>query len=89
MRYPVLSKIVTARLRSTKRGIAMTAPDSKNQNDTLERELGDAEISTSFAADDGRDEKEYLRAPNEDDDGYDPYSDRHDDEPLFERDPWN
>lgn len=33
---------------------------------------------------------EYLRAANEDDDGYDPYSDRPAPrEPLFERDPWN
>ena len=32
----------------------------------------------------------YLRAANEDDDGYDPYSDRPAaPEPLFERDPWN
>ena len=32
---------------------------------------------------------EYLRAPNEDDDGYDPYSDRlPPKEPLFEEDPW-
>ena len=31
----------------------------------------------------------YLRAPNEDDDGYDPYSDRRYEPPLFERDPWN
>lgn len=32
----------------------------------------------------------YLRAENEDDDGYDPYSDRPaTPEPLFERDPWN
>ena len=31
----------------------------------------------------------YLRAENEDDDGYDPYSDRAAaPEPLFERDPW-
>lgn len=31
----------------------------------------------------------YLRAANEDDDGYDPYSDRRPEpEPLFERDPW-
>ena len=31
----------------------------------------------------------FLRAENEDDDGYDPYSDRRPDpEPLFERDPW-
>ncbi len=33
--------------------------------------------------------KEFLRAENEDDDGYDPYSDRRPvSEPLFERDPW-
>ena len=32
----------------------------------------------------------YLRAENEDDDGYDPFSDRPPErEPLFERDPWN
>ena len=32
---------------------------------------------------------EVRRAENEDDDGYDPYSDRRPDpEPLFERDPW-
>lgn len=33
---------------------------------------------------------EFVRAENEDDDGYDPYSDRRPDpEPLFERDPWS
>ena len=33
---------------------------------------------------------EFARAENEDDDGYDPYSDRRPvSEPLFERDPWN
>lgn len=32
----------------------------------------------------------FVRAPGEDDDGYDPYSDRPAaPEPLFERDPWN
>ena len=31
----------------------------------------------------------YLRAENEDDDGYDPYSDRRSEAPLFESDPWN
>ena len=31
---------------------------------------------------------EFLRAENEDDDGYDPYSDRHEESPLFEPDPW-
>ena len=31
----------------------------------------------------------FLRAENEDDDGYDPFSDRRPSpEPLFERDPW-
>ena len=34
-------------------------------------------------------DKEFIRAENEDDDGYDPYSDRRPaPEPLFERDPW-
>ena len=31
----------------------------------------------------------YYRAENEDDDGYDPYSDRPSYSPLFEPDPWN
>lgn len=31
----------------------------------------------------------YLRAANEDDDGYDPYSDRRDEPPLFEENPWD
>lgn len=31
----------------------------------------------------------FIRAENEDDDGYDPFSDRlPEPEPLFERDPW-
>lgn len=35
-------------------------------------------------------DSEFIRAENEDDDGYDPYSDRRPvTEPLFERDPWN
>ena len=34
-------------------------------------------------------ERDFIRAENEDDDGYDPYSHRHPvSEPLFERDPW-
>ncbi len=33
-------------------------------------------------------ESAYLRAENEDDDGYDPYSDRRSEAPLFEPDPW-
>lgn len=30
-----------------------------------------------------------IRAENEDDDGYDPYSDRTEPHPLFEKDPWD
>ena len=34
-------------------------------------------------------QSEFIRAENEDDDGYDPYSDRRPEiEPLFEQDPW-
>lgn len=34
--------------------------------------------------------REFIRVENEDDDGYDPYSDRRPvPEPLFERDPWS
>jgi len=31
---------------------------------------------------------DYRRPANEDDDGYDPYSDRPADEPEYEEDPW-
>lgn len=45
--------------------------------------------TTRKQPDDSRDTREFVRAENEDDDGYDPYSDRRPDpEPLFERDPW-
>ena len=60
--------------------------------DQLEREMGDEEVATSFLTegpDDDRDEKTYLRPANEDDDVYDPYQDRRNERPLFERDPWD
>ncbi len=39
--------------------------------------------------DDGEGADEFIRPENEDDDGYDPYSDRRPEpEPLFEPDPW-
>ena len=37
---------------------------------------------------DGFDEH-HIRAAHEDDDGYDPYSDRVESQPLFEKDPWD
>ncbi|MDO4797389.1 MAG: hypothetical protein Q4A01_05125 [Coriobacteriales bacterium] len=46
---------------------------------------------TSTEQDKGIDERDvpFVRAQNEDDDGYDPYSDRlPPKEPLFEEDPW-
>lgn len=40
-------------------------------------------------ANDVPEDEEFVRAENEDDDGYDPYSDRPPvREPLFEEDPW-
>lgn len=44
---------------------------------------GDARASAPAAPD------PFLRAPNEDDDGYDPYSDRPADNPFFEPNPWD
>ena len=48
---------------------------------------GGAGSAETRAAEEER--REFIRAENEDDDGYDPYSDRRPvSEPLFERDPW-
>jgi hypothetical protein len=70
-------------------------------DDLLDDEEGDAgnreskgDVSLGANAGKGTRSKgprsEFLRAPNEDDDGYDPYSDRPARrEPLFERDPWD
>lgn len=39
--------------------------------------------------DDEKQDERFVRPQNEDDDGYDPYSDRPPvQEPLFEEDPW-
>lgn len=45
--------------------------------------------SAAGAATEKRAEDPFVRAANEDDDGYDPYSDRPDVTPLFEADPWD
>lgn len=46
--------------------------------------------ATGAAADRPSPYASFIRAENEDDDGYDPYSDRPArPEPLFERDPWD
>ena len=52
-----------------------------------------SDTSKSFDKSDVRNDatnSEFVRAENEDDDGYDPWSDRRPEpEPLFERDPWD
>lgn len=65
--------------------------DDDYDDDMLERESGDEEVATSLVPEgaDGTDERQYLRPENEDDDGYDPYSDRRDERPMFEPDPWD
>lgn len=60
---------------------------------TREPRAGKSRHKTSDANDEGRASEQptdpCIRAENEDDDGYDPYSDRQPEpEPLFERDPW-
>ena len=48
-----------------------------------------AAASSAALASKPRPASPFVRAENEDDDGYDPYSDRPArKEPLFERDPW-
>lgn len=56
--------------------------------DTADSECPYDEEYMMAEAADGFDERQ-IRAAGEDDDGYDPYSDRTETEPLFERDPWN
>ena len=48
-------------------------------------EAADSSAATDQAAEDPA----FYRAANEDDDGYDPYSDRQEKVPFFEEDPWN
>lgn len=66
----------------------MAIPD-----DLMESPATQAGVSAAGVAQAGAQEVHaadpFLRAENEDDDGYDPYSDRRPSpEPLFERDPW-
>lgn len=70
--------------------------DEKSELQAAAREEA-AQVATQVTARKDADSKkaqvvdpEFARAENEDDDGYDPYSDRRPvSEPLFERDPWS
>ena len=58
--------------------VTSRAPKDKSGGEPTLRQAAEQEVDAA-----------YLRAENEDDDGYDPYSDRPAaQEPLFERDPW-
>lgn len=46
-------------------------------------------VGASSSTSDPASRNPYLRAENEDDDGYDPYSDRREEPPLFEENPWD
>ncbi len=62
----------------------MEEETAKGQDPQGERQKSPTEKATGEQV-----SPEFARAENEDDDGYDPYSDRRPrTEPLFERDPW-
>ena len=68
---------------------AQAATQVKPQGATQVKPQGAARKDTDFKKAQVVD-PEFARAENEDDDGYDPYSDRRPvSEPLFERDPWS
>ena len=57
----------------------------KNQDDARRKQAD----SATAGASEPPELREFIRPENEDDDGYDPYSDRPATrEPLFEEDPW-
>ncbi len=79
------------------RAAAQVATQVKPQGATQVKPQGAAHVKAQGAVRKDADSKkaqvvdpEFARAENEDDDGYDPYSDRRPvSEPLFERDPWS
>ena len=70
--------------------VARNVEDVAAHKQLLADERRADQIRASVAADKPLAERdEFVRAANEDDDGYDPYSDRPADrEPVFEEDPW-
>lgn len=68
----------------------MSKPDKiDNKAKGLDAEIDGEPIEVNELTEEANDPT-YYQATDEDDDGYDPYSDRPaPSEPLFERDPWN
>ena len=83
--------------KSEARVAAQAATQVKPQGATQVKPQGAAHVKAQGAVRKDADSKkaqvvdpEFARAENEDDDGYDPYSDRRPvSETLFERDPWS
>ena len=61
----------------------------KDKGNASDKPLNDLHKNTTKNHHEDRSLKVFYRAANEDDDGYDPYSDRPADNPLFEKDPWD
>ena len=73
---------VTSRKDAARKDVATVKPQVTVRKDAARK---DADSKKAQVVD-----PEFARAENEDDDGYDPYSDRRPvSEPLFERDPWS
>ena len=74
-----------AAVTAAPRGAAQVKPQGATQVKPQATTRKDADSKKAQVVD-----PEFARAENEDDDGYDPYSDRRPvSEPLFERDPWS
>lgn len=72
----------------------MSVENERVERDAVSSQTGDASQGASRARAKrpapAHPRDPFIRAENEDDDGYDPYSDRRPEpEPLFERDPWD
>ena len=83
---PQVAAAATAKPQVTAQPAAHKDTDSKKAQVTAQPATHkDADSKKAQVVD-----PEFARAENEDDDGYDPYSDRRPvSEPLFERDPWS
>lgn len=71
----------------TLRPVATPLPSERSDADAKTQRENAGRVSGPTTA--GGTADPAIRAENEDDDGYDPYSDRREERPLFESDPWD
>lgn len=77
---PQVAAQVTAQVKA--QGATQVKPQGAARKDAAHKDVDSKKTQVV--------DPEFARAENEDDDGYDPYSDRRPvSEPLFERDPWS